>query len=63
MPIRINELTSDVHIEGSETAISRRDIEMIVRIVMQRIREEQERGERIQGERTITDRASDARFY
>ncbi len=60
MPVRINNLESDVRVMEGEPSkrLSENEIERIVRIVMERIREEQYRMERISEETRITNKVS-----
>lgn len=63
MPLRINEITSDVHVSGEEKGLSTEAINGIVAIVMDRIREEQEHQNRILEECKIRDQASEIEPY
>jgi hypothetical protein len=63
MPLRINELTSNVRVTEGTGALSERDLARIVSIVMQRIREEQEHQRRVSDESTIRNQASEIEPY
>lgn len=60
MPVRINNFESNVSVAESESSgmFSSNEIERIVRIVMERIREEQELRVRINEETRITNKVS-----
>ena len=65
MPVRINNLESDVRVVEGEPSgiISENEIERIVRIVMERIKEEQDRMDRISEETRITNKVSKQDFF
>ena len=56
MPVRINNLESNVTVVDGEPSgqISAKEVERIVHIVLDRVREEQERNRRIDEETRIT---------
>ena len=60
MPVKINNLESNINVigDGSYGSISEEERENIIKIVMDRIREEQEQQERINAETKITNRSS-----
>ncbi len=63
MPLRINELTSNVRVTGGESRLSDEEIMTIVTIVLERIREEQEHQGRILEESRIRNQASEIEPY
>lgn len=60
MPVKINNVESNVSVTEGEPsgAMSPNEVERIVRIVMERIREEQDRQQRIGDETRITNQVS-----
>ncbi len=60
MPVRINNFESNIRVAESESSgtFSDNEIERIVLIVMERIKEEQNRMERIDQETRITNKVS-----
>jgi hypothetical protein len=63
MPLRVNEITSNVEVMGGETSITDREIEKIVRIALARVKEELEHQMRISEEISIRDQASEIEPY
>ncbi len=58
MPVKINNLESDIHLTGGGGSVSEADIEMIVQVVMDRFMEEKDRAQRIDDETRITNAVS-----
>jgi hypothetical protein len=63
MPLRINEITSNVQVSGQETQLSENEINRVVNIVLQKFREEQEHQARVMAETTIRDGVSELEPY
>lgn len=63
MPLRINEITSNVNITGGDTAIRDAEIERIVRIVIERVKQELKNEQQILEESSIKDQASEVEPY
>jgi hypothetical protein len=63
VPLRVNEITSNVEVTGGETLIGDGEIERIVRIVLARVKEELKYDERTLEESSIREQASDVEPY
>ena len=63
MPLRINELTSNVQVTGQEPRLLEDQIERIVQVVLERVREDQDHQARVQEETTIRNGVSEVEPY
>ncbi len=63
MPLRINEITSNVQINPGESRLSDNEISRIINIVMERIKEDQDHQNRILEESKIRNQASEIEPY
>jgi hypothetical protein len=63
MPLRVNEITSNVEVMGDETQPSGVEIENIFRKMLARVKEELKHEQRISEENTIRDQASEVEPY
>jgi hypothetical protein len=63
MPLRINEITSNVEVSGGETSVSGGEIEEIFRKVLARVKEDLEHQMQISQESLIRDQASEIEPY
>lgn len=63
MPLRINEITSNVDVTGGEVSLSNAQIDQIVRIVLEKIDEKQAHQARVSEESMIRDQASEIEPY
>jgi uncharacterized protein YjcR len=63
MPVRINEMTSNVRVTGAESSLPEDEISKIIKIVLERIKEDQEHQHRILEESTIRNQASEIEPY
>jgi len=63
MPLRINELTSNVRVAGNDGSSLNGQIERIVQIVLERVRAEQGRMTRTREETMIRDGVSEVEPY
>ncbi len=63
MPIRINEMTSNVRLTGGDSPINEDMIERLVQIVLQRLKEEEQYQGRIRDETCIREGVSEIAPY
>ena len=63
MPIRINEITSNIQITGEKNTLSQTELLRIVNIVLEEIRKEQEHEKRVSEEREIKKQISDIDIF
>jgi len=63
MPLRINEISSQVRVSGRDAGIPAEIVDRIVQIVLERVREERAREERIAEETAIRNQASEIEPY
>lgn len=63
MPLNVNEITSNVEVTGGETPINNGHIEKIVRVVLERVKEDLDHQMRILEESAIRDQASEVEPY
>ncbi|HSF43590.1 MAG TPA: hypothetical protein VLT87_27600 [Thermoanaerobaculia bacterium] len=54
MDVQINQLQSRVTSMDSDSLLDPRIVERLVRLVLRRVRDEREHGERVDGERRVT---------
>jgi tRNA(Phe) wybutosine-synthesizing methylase Tyw3 len=63
MPLRINEMTSNIQVTGQDSRLSKNEINMIVNIALEKFREEQEHLARVQEETQLMEGASEIEPY
>lgn len=63
MPLRINELTSNIQVTGQDSRLSENEINMIVNIALEKFREEQEHLARVREETQLMEGASEIEPY
>lgn len=63
MPVRINEMTSNVRLTEGDSPVNEEMVERLVRIVLQRLRQEAQYQERIRDETGIREGVSEIDPY
>lgn len=63
MPLRINELTSNIQVTDQDSRLSQDEINRIINIALEKFREEQEHLARVQEETQLIEGASEIEPY